>query len=211
MSKAAFFAVAALFSSSLLAADPAPVSAPPPAAGTPLEQNVVNVGDRLRYQVEEDGDPAVDLVVSNTGMVELPYFGPIAAAGKTLSALTADITAALQKDLYIVASVRLSVLEYRTRAVNRGRVHLSGQVRRIGPVDLDMSERNTLGRVILAAGGLADFADERNVRVVRKDAQGIFQTLTVDLREVFDKGRIEKDLELQDGDFIIVDQRMIKW
>lgn len=190
----------------LRAADPAPTAAAAPA------ETPINVGDRFRYQVVEDGDPAIELTVNNTGMIELPYYGPIAASGKTLPALGADITAALQKELYVTATVRLTVLEYRARAINRGRVHLAGQVRRLGPVDIDTTERNTLGRVILAAGGLADFADDRNVRVVRKDpATGAFKTIIVDLREVLEKGRIDKDLELQDGDFVIVDQKMIKW
>lgn len=179
---------------------------------TSAADNIITVGDRLRYQVIEDGDAPVELVVSNTGMIELPYYGPIAASGKGLPQLVTDITAALQKDLYLTATVRLTVLEYHTRAVNRGRIHLSGQVKKIGPVDIDMSERNTLGRTILAAGGLADFADERKVRVIRRDAAtGTFKTLTVDLEEVLTKGRIEKDLELRDGDFVIVDERMIKW
>lgn len=194
-----------LFSLAARAVEPTP-------APTAAPEGIINVGDRFRYQVLEDGDPAIELTVSNTGMIELPYYGPIPAAGKLLSSLITDITAALQKELYISATVRMTVLEYHTRAINRGRVHLSGQVRRLGPVDIDMSERNTLGRVILAAGGLADFADDRNVRVVRKDpATGTFKTLLVDLREVLEKGRIDKDLELQDGDFVIVDQKMIKW
>ncbi len=192
------------------ASDPAATAASAPAV--PSAQSVINVGDRLRYQVTEDGDPAVDLVVNNAGTLELPYYGPIVAAGKTLPALLADIKEALERELYVTATVRLTVTEFHTRAINRGRVHLTGQVRKLGPFDIDMSERNTLGRTILAAGGLSDFADDRKVRVVRKDpATGGFKTIVVDLKEVLEKGRIEKDLELQDGDFIIVDEKIIKW
>lgn len=192
------------------ASEPAALTAGPTAATA--APSLVNVGDRLRYQVAEDGDAPVDLIVSNAGTLDLPYFGPIVAAGKTLPALLADIKEALEQDLYVTATVRLTVTEFHTRAINRGRVHLTGQVRKLGPFDIDMSERNTLGRTILAAGGLSDFADDRKVRVVRKDpATGGFKTIVVDLKEVLEKGRIEKDLELQDGDFIIVDEKIIKW
>lgn len=181
-------------------------------AGAAPAAAVINVGDRLRYHVLEDGDPPVELVVGNTGMVELPYHGPLLAAGRSLPELTAAVKTALEEEFYVQATVRLSVIEVRLAAVNRGRVHLSGQVRKIGPVDIDMAERNTLGRVILASGGLAEFADDRRVRVVRRDpGTDTFKTIVVDLREVLERGRIEKDIELQDGDFVIVDERLIKW
>lgn len=205
-------AAALCFAATILWAADTTAPVAPDASASAANQSLINVGDRLRYQVVEDGDAPVDLIVSNTGMVDLPYHGPITAAGKTLPALLSDIKTALEKELYVTATVRLTVSEFHTRAVNRGRVHLTGQVRKIGPLDIDMSERNTLGRTILAAGGLSDFADERKVRVVRKDpATGGFKTIVVDLKEVLEKGRIEKDIELQDGDFIIVDEKIIKW
>jgi protein involved in polysaccharide export with SLBB domain len=197
---------AALLARAAVPATPASTVAP----SAPAE-NIINVGDRLRYQVLEDEDPPTEIVVSNTGRIELPYYGPIEAAGKSLPQLVSDITLALQKDLYVKATVRLNVIEFHTRAVNRGRVHLSGQVRKIGPVDIDMSELNTLGKIILAAGGVTDFAETRAVRIIRKSADGGFTTISVDLRAVLEKGQIEKDVELRDGDFIIVDERLIKW
>lgn len=194
------------------AATATPPSSPAPAtpSAQPAAERTIAVGDHLRYQVTEDGDPPVELVVSNTGKLDLPYHGPIDAAGLTLPELSAAIRTALESELYIQATVRLQVLEYSQGSVNRGRVHLAGQVRRIGPVDIDLAQRTTLGQVILASGGLSDFADARNVRIIR-NVGGQNQTLKVDLREVLEKGRIDKDVELQDGDFVIVDQRLINW
>jgi protein involved in polysaccharide export with SLBB domain len=173
-------------------------------------ERLVAVGDHLRYQVVEDTDPPVELVVSNTGMIDLPYYGPMQAAGRPLRELIAAIKTALEAELYVSATVRMQVLAYSQGAVNRGRVHLSGQVRRVGPVEIDLSEKATLGQTILAAGGLADFGDPRNVRIIRK-VDGETRTITVDLREVLSKGRIDKDVELRDGDFVIVDERKINW
>jgi polysaccharide export outer membrane protein len=196
-----------------------PKSAPAPATpattpvGTPVSGpgRQIAVGDNLRYQVVEDRDPAVELTVSNTGMVDLPYYGTIQAAGRTIDELRTAITTALETELYVHASVRLQILTFSQGAVNRGRVHLSGQVRRVGPFEINLSEKPTLGQTILAAGGLADFGDPRNVRIVRKNSEGATRTIVVDLREVLTKGKIDKDVELQDGDFIIVDERMINW
>lgn len=174
------------------------------------EARPLAVGDRLRYQVVEDGDNPVELAISNTGMVDVPYYGPMKAAGRLPPDLVAAIKAELEAKLYITATVRLEVLAFSQGAVNRGRVHLSGQVRRVGPVEIDLSEKPTLGQTILAAGGLADFADPRNVRIIRREGTET-RTIKVDLREVLSRGRIDKDVQLLDGDFIIVDEKMVNW
>lgn len=174
------------------------------------DSRLLEVGDRLRYQVVEDGDRPVELAISNTGMVDIPYHGPMKAAGRALPELVASIKSELEARLYVTATVRVEVLAFSQGAVNRGRVHLAGQVRRVGPVEIDLSEKPTLGQTILAAGGLADFADARNVRIVRREGAET-RTIKVDLREVLNRGRIDKDVQLMDGDFIIVDERMVNW
>ena len=158
----------------------------------------------------EDGDAPVELAISNTGMIDIPYHGPMKAAGRLLPDLVASIRTELEKKFYLTATIRMEVLAFSQGAVNRGRVHLAGQVRRVGPIEIDLSEKPTLGQTILAAGGLADFADARNVRIVRREGTET-RTIVVDLREVLNKGRIDKDVQLQDGDFVIVDERMVNW
>ena len=174
------------------------------------ESRPLAVGDRLRYQVVEDGDNPVELAISNTGMVDIPYYGPMKAAGRLLPDLVTSIKTELEAKFYLSATVRVEVLAFSQGAVNRGRVHLAGQVRRVGPLEIDLSEKPTLGQTILAAGGLADFADSRNVRIVRRDGAET-KTIKVDLREVLNRGRIDKDVQLMDGDFIIVDEKMVNW
>jgi protein involved in polysaccharide export with SLBB domain len=94
----------------------------------------------------------------------------------------------------------------------RGRVYLSGQIRRIGAFEIDRAEANTVGKVILAAGGLTDFADARKIKIVRVSPNnGEPTTQIVDLREVIEKGRIDKDVPIYDGDFVIVDARLVNW
>lgn len=197
--------VCAVAISSLPAADS------PDTAVDPAPARKLGVGDRVRYQVREDGDPMVVLEVGNTGTIDLPYYGPIGAVGKTAAQMREEISTALELELYVTASVRLDVIEYRVGALNRGRVHLAGQVRQVGMVEIDLDQQNTLGRVLLSAGGLADFADKRHVRIIRRNERGEPETITVDLREVLDRGRIEKDVELRDGDLVIVDEKLINW
>lgn len=174
-------------------------------------ERTLEVGDRVRYRVVEDEQPAVELSITNTGALELPFYGPIKAAGQTPSQLKQEIKVALEETLYRTATVYLDVLEYRPGSLNRGRVHLSGQVKSVGVMEIDLDRRNTLGRVLLAAGGLTDFADKRNVRIIRQTQDGQTETITVDLREVLEKGNLGSDVELRDGDFIIVNEKLINW
>lgn len=177
---------------------------------TVLDRNL-GVGDRIRYRVIEDDEPISEILVGNTGALEIPFYGPIQAVGKTPEALKAEIKEALEKELYVTATVVLNVIEYRLGTLNRGRVHLSGQVKSIGAVEIDLDRKNMLGRVLLTAGGLTDFADKKNVRIIRQNAEGENITITVDLREVLDKGNLESDVELKDGDFVIVNEKLINW
>lgn len=172
----------------------------------------LRVGDRLRFAVSEDPETGGDVVVNASGMIDLPLLGLRPAAGRTVEQVTAEVRAALEADYFVRATVRLSLIDRPDRAANRGRVFLAGQMKKIGVVEIDLTEKNTVGRVILANGGLGDFADARRIKIVRKSGPaGELETLTVDLEEVLKKGRIDRDVPLVDGDFILADAKLINW
>ena len=184
----------------------------PMAAAEPAPPLELRVGDRLRFAVTEDPEAGADLVVTTSGMIDLPLLGLRPAAGRTIEQVTAEVRAALEADYFVRATVRLSLIDRPERAANRGRVFLAGQMRKIGVVEIDLTEKNTVGRVILANGGLSDFADARHINIVRKSGPaGELETLTVDLEEVLKKGRIDRDVPLVDGDFVFADAKLINW
>lgn len=190
---------------------PAGNGAPKDPAATPVEV-LLRPGDRLRFSVLEDPDAAAELVVNTAGKIDLPLLGLWQVAGKSVEEVTQETRVALEADYLVKASVRLLLVDRPERSMNRGRVFLAGQMRKVGVVDIDLSEKNTVGRVILANGGLADFADAKRIKIVRKSAQGgSLETLTVDLEEVLKKGRIDRDLPLLDGDFVIADAKLLNW
>ena len=178
----------------------------PEAAGERLRP-----GDRLRLQIVEDGDPPVDLIIAQDGTMDTPYLGLLPAADLTLPQLRDRLSERLEADYYVQATVRLSLLERPERSTNRGRVFVTGQVRRVGMVEIDKSEPNTVGKVILANGGLSDFADARRIKIFRTNAAGVVETLEVDLREVLEKGRIDRDVPVLAGDLIVVDAKLLNW
>ena len=189
-----------------------PVAQPIAQPVTVADQNKpLGVGDQVTYSVDEDRDPPVALVVTDAGELNIPYLGRVRVVGKTCSAVKSLVKAKLEKDLYYKATVNLA-LDQVNRSGGYGYVYLSGQVITPGPQQLYSGQHATVGRIVLRAGGLSDFADSRRVKLIRKGPDGKGQKpIIVDLKEVLERGRVEKDVKVQDGDLIIVPQRLINW
>lgn len=169
-------------------------------------------GDRLRFAVLEDSDAAAEVVVNASGKIDLPLLGLWSVAGKGVDEVTNETKSALESEYFVRATVRFLLVDRPEKSSSRGRVYLAGQMRKIGVVEIDLSERNTAGRVILSSGGLSDFADAKRIRIVRKvPGRDDLETLTVDLEEVLKKGRLDRDVPLFDGDFVIADAKLVNW
>jgi protein involved in polysaccharide export with SLBB domain len=78
---------------------------------------------------------------------------------------------------------------------------------------LAANESLTAGKAILRAGGFADFANKKRVKVVRgAGADGTGKaTFELNMIEILEKGRIEQDVILQPDDLIIVPSRLISF
>jgi protein involved in polysaccharide export with SLBB domain len=134
----------------------------------------------------------------------------VPAAGKTCKELAVSLKTQFEKDYYHQATVILAV-DVMTRS--RGKVYIVGPVRAPGPQEVPSDEVLTVSKAILRAGGFGDFADRRNVKVTRKaNAPGAQdKTLIVDVAEILEKGRTEKDLPLEPGDLIYVPERLVRF
>ena len=80
-------------------------------------------------------------------------------------------------------------------------------------VVLEAGDRVGRGEAVLRAGGLADFANKKKVKLIRKkegEPNGTTTTI-VDLSEILDKGKIDKDIILEPGDLIVVPERLINF
>jgi len=174
------------------------------------------IGDKLSFRIMEDlEDPkeALEpkpLFVTDSGDIEIPYIGRVPAENKTCKQLARELKTALEKEYYYQATVILSV-DFMTKS--RGRVYLVGPVRVPGPQEIPSDEVLTLSKAILRAGGFSDYADRQNVKVTRKasGAESEKKTFSVDVAEIFDKGKVERDLPLEPGDLIYVPERLIRF
>lgn len=168
-------------------------------------------GDKLSFRVVEDRDETKPLIVADTGELDVPYVGRINVAGKTCKDVAAELKVLLEKDYYYQATVVLG-LDQISRVL--GRVYVWGQVRNQGPIEIPANETFTAGKAILRAGGFGDFANKKKVKVVRNAKPGETagkQDIIVNMQEVLEEGRTDKDVPLQPDDFIIVPARLINW
>ena len=166
-------------------------------------------GDRLSYRVVEERREPIPLFVTDSGEIEVPYIGRVSVAGKTCKQAAIAIKPLLEKEYFFKATVILGLDTLSTRS--RGKVYLMGQVKTQGSMDIPADETLTVSKVILRAGGLADFANRRKIKLVRKKAGNQTETFLIDLVEVLDKGHIEKDRAIEPDDLIIVPERLINF
>jgi protein involved in polysaccharide export with SLBB domain len=168
------------------------------------------LGDKLSFRIQEDEEDPKILTVTDSGDLEVPYIGRFPAGNKTCKELALELKQALEKDYYYQATVILAVDEM---TKSRGKVYLVGPVRVPGAQDIPSDEVLTLSKAIMRAGGFSDFADRRNVKIIRKGGatEAESKTFLVDVAQILDKGKTERDLPLEPGDLVLIPERLIRF
>jgi protein involved in polysaccharide export with SLBB domain len=192
---------------------------PPATALSPDTTNAANVlddkyrlatGDQLSFQIIEDGDAPVHLVVTDSGDLQIPYIGRYPAVGKTCKQLAQELKADLEKEYYKQATVVVAV---DLKPESRGKIYLVGAIRTPGPEDISSDEVLTVSKAILRAGGFTDYADEKNVKVTRSTGTGTGgeKTFIVNVEQILENGKTGNDMPVQPGDLVFVPERMIRF
>lgn len=166
-------------------------------------------GDVLNFRIVEDKDPPVALRINDAGNIEIPYIGTASAAGKTPRELAFAVKSMLERDYYHNATVIISLDTAGERSA--GLFYITGAVNGGGPMEIPFNEKFTVSKAILRAGGFADFANERKVLVQRPKPDGSTETITVNVKEVLEKGRQDLDVEVLPNDLIRVTERLINF
>lgn len=167
------------------------------------------IGDSVSFRVLEDQEPAKTLVVSDSGELDIPDLGLIAASGKTCKQLAAEIKGRLEQTTYYRATLVLGIQQL-NKTMSGRRVYVSGQVRRNGPQEIPAGESWTVSKAVLNAGGFTEFADMKNVRLVRNGARGEpSKTFIINVSEILKRGKTEQDIPVETEDLIYVPTRHI--
>jgi protein involved in polysaccharide export with SLBB domain len=182
------------------------------------DSHVLEPGDQISFQILEDKqDPYTDrkdpinLTVTDSSEVDVPLVGRVSVQSKTCQQVAADVKVLLEKDYYYKATVVIGL-----NSINkvRGQAFICGLVRTQGPVDILFNHDLTASEAILMMGGLDDFADKKEVKIIRNHDEGgktNQQIFVVNMQEVLEQGKIDKDVVLQPGDFVIVPARVLNF
>ena len=146
------------------------------------------------------------LIVDQNGEITIPYLlqDPVACDGLTLEALKQKLVKAYS--VYIrQPQVMVNFGPYDKQGVSPwGTVTIMGEVGVQGPVNMPPTKDLTVTKVIQLAGGLKPFADKTRIIVTRCDAEGRQTRIKVDLREIGEDGRFDKDIQLKAGDVVYI-------
>lgn len=171
----------------------------PAKASSPDYNYIVGPGDSLNIIVWRNPDLSLSVPVRPDGKVSTPLIDELLAQGKTSSQIARDVEKALAKyvrDPVVTVIVTSFVGPY------------SEQIRVVGeaarPQFLAYKQNMTMLDVMIAVGGLTDFADGNSATLVRA-AEGN-KRYNVRLRDLVKRGDIGANVEVLPGDILIIPQ-----
>lgn len=158
----------------------------------------IGPGDMLQVFVWNHPELTVTVPVRPDGMISTPLIAGVPAEGKTATHLAKDLETALSE---YVRNPTVSVMVTGFVGAYADQIRVVGQAAK--PQSLPYRANMTLLDVMIAVGGLAEFASGNRAVLVRtKDGQ---QTrTTVRLRDLLDKGDISANVTMRPGDVLII-------
>ena len=173
---------------------PAPISA----GKSPNLHYIIGPGDSLNIQVWRNPEVSASVPVRPDGKISTPLVEDLEAANKTPSQLARDIEKALAKfiqDPIVTVIVTGFVGPYDSQ------VRVIGQAAR--PQALQYREKMTLLDVMIAVGGITDFAAGNKANLVR-NVDGKQQQFRVRLESLIRDGDISANVEVLPGDILVI-------
>jgi polysaccharide biosynthesis/export protein len=154
---------------------------------------VLTIGDKLRVEVYREPQLSQSVEVRPDGKVTLPLVGDVSAAGMTPAKLGESLSEKLRA--YLTNPVVTVIVAEATPPA----VYVMGEVNSPGMLPL-RAPLNVM-QALAMAGGFKEFANTKNIRILRRGASGI-ETIRFNYKEAIDSGK--RPVVLQAGDTVIV-------
>ncbi len=175
---------------------------PAPATGQSSDYSyVIGAGDNVNIIVWRNPELSMSVPVRPDGKVSAPLVEELMAQGKTPPELARDVEKRLAtyvRDPVVTVVVTSFVGPY------------SEQIRVVGeaarPQFLPFKQKMTLLDVMIAVGGLTDFADG-NGAVIQRSAEGD-KKYSVRLKDLIKRGDTSANVEMRPGDILIIPQSL---
>jgi polysaccharide export outer membrane protein len=171
----------------------------PALAASPDYRYLVGPGDVVNIVVFRNPELSMTVPVRPDGKIAAPLVDDLPAIGKDSTTLARDIERALSKyirDPVVTVVVTNFVGPY------------SEQIRVVGeaakPQVLSYKQRMTLLDVMIAVGGVTDFADGNAASILRT-SEGNKQ-YSVRIKDLLKRGDVSANVEMKPGDVVIIPQ-----
>jgi len=178
-----------------------PYPAAPATANVEDYSYIIGPGDSLQVTVWRNPELSTAVPVRPDGKIAAPLIDELVAQGKTSTQLARDIEKQLAKyvrDPIVTVIVTGFIGPY------------SEQIRVVGeaarPQVLPFKQKMTLLDVMIAVGGLTDFAAGNNATILR-GADGNKQ-YSVRLKDLIKRGDVSANVEMRPGDILIIPQSL---
>jgi polysaccharide biosynthesis/export protein len=195
--------LAVIGSGAVIAAQQAPPAAGSPPAAEPVASTgaalpagyVIGAEDVLSIMFWRDKDMSADVVVRPDGRISLPLINDVEAAGLSPEQLRERLTQLASK---LTRDPSLTVV---VKEIHSRKVFITGNVGKPGayPLSGDMN----VVQLIALAGGLAEYADAKNIVVMRSEA-GRQESFKMNFKDVVKQKNVQQNISLKPGDTVIV-------
>ena len=155
--------------------------------------------DVLQITVWRNPDLSTTVPVRPDGKVSVPLVEDLTAIGKTPTQLARDVEKAMSR---FIRDPVVTVLITQFNGPYGEQVRVVGEAAR--PQALPYRQRMTLLDVMIAVGGLTDFADGNNASVLRTAEGG--RQYRVRLKDLVRRGDVSANIEMRPGDVVIIPQ-----
>ena len=181
------------------AATPAAAPEPAPASTATVPElprgYVIGPDDILQIVFWREKELSGDVVVRPDGRISLPLLNDIMAAGRTPEELRSTLVTEASK-YFGNPNPTVVVKEIRSR-----KVFITGAVEKPGPYIV--TSPTTVLQLISMAGGLKEYADKKNILVMRT-TDGKQSGYVVDYRAILRRQNLEQNFLLEPGDTVLV-------
>lgn len=192
----------------LVPADAAPQAAPRARRAAAPEWATLRPGLVINVAVVVAGKKQIEEVgrrVSENGALTLPLLGALTVGGETLDSFTLLLTERYREFFVDPQVIVEFVRNDQTAGISPwGYVTVLGQVKRPGRVDIPPTRDLTVSLAIQQAGGFDVSAKETAIAVTRRTADGQNKTSLINLREIGERGQVDKDIILRPDDVVYV-------
>lgn len=178
--------------------------------GTPAKAAQLEPGDSIEISVEVDGRVEVPLHLASinfNGIATLPIVGDVKISGLSLN-IARSVIAKRYGALYVSEPVIMLTLVETPGEGEWGYVTVTGRIGRPGRVQVQSNQGIKLTELIQEAGGFSPSAKKSDIRITRTESNGRRTRVSVDFEAIGEKGDVDADISLYDGDIVYVPERI---